>query len=95
MAAQYTHDVVATVGSYRDREGNEKKRFVNIGKCFTQENGRMSIKLDTIPVGPEWSGWLSLYEKKEDRGGSGERSPAARQPAHHPSRMEDMPDIPF
>jgi hypothetical protein len=90
MAAKYTHDVVATNGSYRDREGNEKKRYVTVGKVFTQDDGRMNLKLDVIPVGPDWSGWLSLYVRDEERGGSGNSRPVK---AHGPRTEGD--DIPF
>ena len=67
MAIKKTHDVVATVGTYKDRDGNEKKRYVNCGSAFLDDSGRMSIKLETIPVSPEWSGWISLYavEKRD------------------------------
>lgn len=60
-----THDVVATIGEYTDRNGEKKKRFVNIGTAFTDPEGRVSIKLDSVPVGPEWSGWISLYPIKD------------------------------
>jgi hypothetical protein len=53
--AKYTHDIVATVGKYT-QNGEEKKRYVNVGKAFQDDQGRISLKLDTIPVGPEWSG---------------------------------------
>jgi hypothetical protein len=62
MASRKTHDLVATVGEYLDREtGEKKKRYQNCGSVFEAEDGRRSIKLDVIPVGPEWSGWLSEY----------------------------------
>ncbi len=63
MASKYTHDVVATNGEYK-ANGETKKRYINVGKAFTDDSGRISIKLDSVPVGPEWSGWLSLYEPK-------------------------------
>lgn len=63
MASQYKFDVVATNGEYQSN-GETKKRYVNVGKAFTDDQGRISIKLDSIPVGPDWSGWLSLYEPK-------------------------------
>lgn len=56
-----THDLVATVGTYKDREGNEKKRYQNVGSVFEDTDGRRSYKLDAVPVGKEWSGWLSEY----------------------------------
>lgn len=62
--ARKIYDVVATVGSYTDKQGNEKKRYVTCGAVFEGDKG-MSMKLDTIPVSPDWSGWLSFYEPKE------------------------------
>jgi len=77
--ARYTHDVVATLGEYTDKTtGEKKKRYTNVGKAFTDEDGRLSIKLDTIPVDPNWSGWLSLYPADRDKGG-GQRSQAPEQ----------------
>lgn len=77
MASQYTHDVVATNGEYKSN-GETKKRYINVGKAFTDENGRISIKLDSVPVGPDWSGWLSLYEPKPR---DGQQQPQQRQQA--------------
>lgn len=61
-----THDLVATVGTYKDREGNEKKRYQNVGSVFEDTDGRRSYKLDAVPVGTEWSGWLSEYPVKRE-----------------------------
>lgn len=64
MPAKRTHEVVATIGEYK--VGDEtKKRYANIGSLFTQEDGRMSIKLDTVPCSPDWSGWLSIFPVKD------------------------------
>lgn len=90
MAAKRTHDVVATVGKYTDAGGAEKKRYANVGSAFTDDQGRVSIKLDTVPVTPEWSGWLSLYpveSRKESRPQREERPPSTREP--------EQDDIPF
>ena len=68
MASKKTHDLVATVGKYKDRvTGEEKKRYHSVGSVFVDEEGRRSIKLDSVPVGPEWSGWLSEYPVKNDQ----------------------------
>ncbi len=66
MSSTYTHDAVATVGEYTNNAGEKKKRFVNVGKAFTDDQGRVSLKMETIPVGPAWSGWLSLYPRKDE-----------------------------
>lgn len=93
MPARITHDVVATIGSYKDRQsGEQKKRYVTIGKCFTDDQGRQSIKLDSVPVSPEWSGWISLYPVR-DRDGSPQQQPRQQLP---PGRREPagMPPAP-
>lgn len=90
MPSQYTHDVVATTGEYTDRQtGAIKKQYTNVGKAFTDDQGRISLKLTTIPVGPEWSGWLSLYPAKDREQ---RQAPAASQPAEkqrHEQRKAD------
>ena len=53
------YDAVATVGEYKDREtGETKKRRVTVGAVFEDDEGRLSMKLETVPIGKEWSGWL-------------------------------------
>lgn len=101
----YTHDVVATIGEYKDRHSGEmKKRYTAIGKGFTDDQGRISFKLDCIPVGPEWSGWASLYPAKDrepQREALASQQPADRQ--HHEQAKanafapsaDDEEDIPF
>lgn len=69
--AKKVFDVVATVGKYTSKDGTEKKRYLNVGAAFEDDQGKLSIKLEAIPVGTEWSGWLSLYTPKER-----EQSPA-------------------
>ena len=74
MSTRKTHDIVATVGEYTDRNGQPKKRYSKIGAAFTDDQGRISLKLDTVPVSPDWSGWLSLYEPREERQAQGWQS---------------------
>jgi hypothetical protein len=63
--ARKAYDVVATIGEYTDRNGEKKKRTINIGSIFENEKGQLSMKLDSIPVGPGWSGWANFYEPRE------------------------------
>jgi hypothetical protein len=101
--ARPTHKAVATVGKYTDKDGVEKKRYMQCGVVFTDEQGRQSMKLDGIPVTPEWSGWISLFPMDDDRqeerprnsgkvtgDGRSERKRPASQPA-----VDDGDDIPF
>lgn len=43
MATTHLKDVVAVVGSYQDRDGNEKKRYKNIGKLLRNDNGEFLV----------------------------------------------------
>lgn len=63
--AKKLFDAVASVGEYTDRNGQTKKRYVNVGAVFESDDGKyMSLKLESIPVGPNWSGWISFFEPK-------------------------------
>lgn len=73
--SQIKYEAVATIGEYKDRNGETKKRYVNIGKVFENEKGQLSLKLDTIPVDPNWSGWVSFYEPKERQDQGRDRTP--------------------
>lgn len=58
-------DAVAVVGTYTDRQGNEKNRYVTVGAVFENDKKQMSLKIESLPVGGEWNGWISFYEPKE------------------------------
>lgn len=92
MASRRTHDVVATVGTYKDRStGEEKKRYSNVGSAFTDDQGRITIKLDTVPCAPEWSGWLSLYPVKDEQRAPRQSSHASQRPARRDPEDDDIP----
>ena len=78
--------VVATVGKYTDANGNEKNRYVTVGRAFLRDDKSVSIKVASMPVGPEFSGWLNLYDLDEDR----QAPAAAPAPA---AKVDD--DLPF
>jgi hypothetical protein len=54
------YDVVAIVGKRKD----DKPNYVKVGAVFQNDKG-MSMKLDSIPAGGEWNGWLNFFEPKE------------------------------
>ena len=103
--SQIKYEAVATIGEYKDRNGETKKRYVNIGKVFENEKGQLSLKLDTIPVDPNWSGWVSFYEPKERQDQGRDRTPQdaykkqpeppASKPNYTPDPADDTSDIPF
>lgn len=74
-----THNLVAVTGTYTDGQGQEKKRYVIVGAAFTREDGSMAIKLETVPVGTGWNGWLNLYLPKPKDGDTQQLPPPASQ----------------
>jgi len=61
-------NIVVVTGVYKNRSGEEKKRYQTIGSVFVDDNENLKIKLDTIPlIEGGWSGWANCYdlEKKE------------------------------
>ena len=55
-------DVVARGDEYQDRDGNTKVRWINCGAMFKNAEGKVSIKLDSLPV--NFDGWLNLFDPK-------------------------------
>ena len=79
--------IVAANGKYTDSAGQEKTRYVTVGKAFVRDDNSVTLKIDAMPVGGEWNGWLNLYDLDEDR--APKPAPAAPQPTVAES------DIPF
>ena len=77
--------VVASNGKYTDSQGQEKNRYITVGRAFLRDDKSVCIKLDSMPVGPEFSGWLNLYDLDEER-----QAPAAA-PAPAASVDSDLP----
>lgn len=45
-----------------------KSRYIRMGTAFKDKQGRISIKLDTIPIpGAGWVGWVNIFPPKGDR----------------------------
>lgn len=88
--AQKIFDAVAIVGKYTDRQGNEKSRYVTVGAVFENDKKQMSLKIESLPVGGEWNGWVSFYTPKESQ----PRQDA--KPAKQGEYLGDLEDsIPF
>ena len=49
---------------YTDNAGQEKTRWVTVGKAFHSDRGGLSIKFDTIPAGG-WDGWVQLFDERD------------------------------
>jgi hypothetical protein len=89
MAMKKTHDAVYGGEKYTDKDGNEKTRFVNCGALFQREDGSLSLKLESIPVG--FNGWLNFYEPKPKDG----EAPRQERPQRAGRTEAATSDIPF
>ncbi len=88
-------DAIAVVGEYTDAQGTTKKRFSKLGSAFVNDKGEVSVKLDSMPCGGGWDGWINLREPYD------QDKPAPRQSSEQPrgnrrSSQENFEsDIPF
>ncbi len=39
--------------------------WLRCGVLIEKENGKMSVKLDAVPVSRQWDGWLVVSERRE------------------------------
>ena len=88
-------DAIAVVGEYTDSQGQTKKRYSKLGSAFVDDKGQVSVKLDCIPCGNGWDGWVSLrepYDAEKPARQSSESPRASRRGA--PADIEDS-DLPF
>ena len=88
-----THDILAKTGTYKNQQGEQKNRYTKCGAAFTDDSGQISIKLESVPVSPEWNGWLNLWEPREQQ-----QAPAqapAPQPRQAAPAISEQDDIPF
>lgn len=58
--------IVAANGKYTNKDGDEKTRWLTVGTLFQKEDGSFSAKIEALPCGPQWDGWLNFFEI-EDR----------------------------
>ena len=59
-----THDILATIGEYTDRNtGEKKKRRLKVGVMFTDDQGYHWGKFDSVPV--NWDGTFGIFPVRE------------------------------
>lgn len=59
MSSNVTHNVKAVV-----RDSTNKVSYVTVGRATTDDQGRIAIKIDTLPYDlTQWTGWLNLFHR--------------------------------
>jgi hypothetical protein len=80
MAIRY--DISAKIGSYTDKNGEEKGRYVKMGTVMETRNGGLLMKIDCQPL--NWDGFAYLNTPKN-----------YNEPAIDRSENSDEPVRPF
>jgi len=60
------YDVVYAQQQNGDKEKTQKTQWIRVGVLIEKEDGKMRIKLDSIPIG-NWDGWLNVFERQEKK----------------------------
>lgn len=96
--AHKTHDIVAKVGEYTDRQGNTKARYENVGALMQGDNGpfimmKRTFNLAGLPQDGRDNALLSCFEPRDDQQGSnnGTRQQSARQASYDAQRPSGAP----
>lgn len=91
--------IVANVGSYKDKNGNEKKQWQNVGTLMQNDRG-FYILLDSffnpaaLRVGNDKSIILSVFEEDDDSQPSNKTRPRGpKQGQEQKSRAQSYQDI--
>lgn len=58
------YEVTAAGEKYQAKDGTEKTKWIKMGSVIQTKTGKMSLKIESIPVG--WDGWASLMEPRQD-----------------------------
>lgn len=83
------YEAVAVVG--KDKDG--KPKYLRVGAVFESDKG-LSLKLDCVPAGNEFNGWINFYTPKP----KGDRAPASQRseaPQGHQGGDLDSDSIAF
>lgn len=62
MGMKHIKNGYTKVGEYTDNTGATKSRFLTISKLFKRDDGSITLKIDSIPVGAGWDGWINFSD---------------------------------
>ncbi len=79
---------------YKKGEHEGRAIWLRCGVLIEKDNGKMSVKLDTVPVSGQWDGWLVVSERRERNGGrtgNGAMTGTASRDEAPPAGYDDLP----
>ena len=97
MASKKIFDVMVSTGSYKNDQGEEKQRWMNVGVMFKNDSGYVSIKLEAVPTKRNEQGelWLSCFAPKPREDKASAQQGGFRDKPTQPAGEFGDPDIPF
>tara|TARA_R110000868_G_scaffold392963_1_gene663847 strand:+ start:476 stop:745 length:270 start_codon:yes stop_codon:yes gene_type:complete len=86
-----THNLVAKTGTYTNKNGEQKTRWVRCGVAMTTKTGKQSFLIEQLPV--NFDGWINLADLDEKQKGGGGANAGT---SHANAGFDDMEsDVPF
>lgn len=94
MAYRYAGSLGVSQGEYTDREGKTKTRWLSCGVLMENEEGKMLVKINAIPVSSynrdgrvvPWDGLMQVFDKRDDK-----PEYSSRKTDHGQSYDDDIP----
>ena len=88
-----TFDIVASTGTYTGNDGQEKRRYQNVGMII-EKDGKMYVKMTSLVTVDDEGKVINFFSCFEPKGqGQGKASPQKEAPADSqaPDFNDDMP----
>mgnify|MGYP003113616450 CR=1 FL=1 len=60
-------NAVAANGEYTDKDGNVKTRWIQCGGLLEKDNGDLVLKLDSVPIGNTFEGWINFFDIEDSK----------------------------
>ncbi len=77
---------------YTTRDGQEKTAWTTIGACFIKDDGKMSVKIEQIPL--NWDGQAQIFDRDTQGGHStsnGVNNPSRNQQSQYNMQQNPPP----
>lgn len=87
-----THKLMVAGEKYTDKEGKEKTKWTQLG-VMLQGDGKISIKLETLPV--NFDGWINCYAIEENQNQNQSNNQASNEGTPNNKAQEVADDLPF
>ncbi len=79
---------------YKKGEHEGRAIWLRCGVLIEKDNGKMSVKLDVVPISGQWDGWLVVSERRDRDGspaGGENRGRDALRDEAPPAGYDDLP----